>query len=295
MIFLIASSIATTLYGDIAEAYLDASVGYRRDHLSAEIYSFDENNLTISKDHLTAKDLSLYQVGGKGLIGVCDCFVRGEGYWGFSGDGVYREASQKAQKFLFKSKGNLHHGITKDFIVGAGFFLSCLVPFEMGPVAGWSYQSQEFKVKKGRLSQDDGGRGFRYSNHWQGPWLGVDAKFDCFFFTARSGYSYHWAKWNAHWSLKNRRDQRFTFQENSKSSDANGQVLYADLFWGFCPFINFGLGLKWQQWQAKKGRKKSLKSEKIGIVNDKVKIAKDQIQDAKWESCSVSLDLGISF
>lgn len=295
-ILLIAISIVSTssLQARLAEAYFDASGGYRKDKLSAEIHSFDKQNMLIVKDHLKARDLTLYQVGGKGLIGICDWFVRGEGYWGWSDKGMYSDASRMAKRYLLKRKAHLHHGKTKDFTIGAGYFLNfCFL--ELGPVAGWSYQSQEFKVKTARfITLDEEGSerskntGFRYSNHWKGPWLGVDAKFDLCGFELRSGYSYHWAKWNANWSLKNRAKQKFTFQDNHKSSDAHGQVAYLDFFWGFCPMVNLGVGLKWQQWQGKKGRKKPLESEKTEAVSD-------QVQHARWESFTVSLNLGISF
>ncbi|MBA3603117.1 MAG: hypothetical protein H0W50_05640 [Parachlamydiaceae bacterium] len=285
---------ATSLQGDLAEAYFDVSAGYRRDKLSADIHSFDTQNTQISRDQISVKDLDLFQIGGKGFAASCDWFVRGEAFWGWSDNGKYKAAS-KVRKHLFsKSTAHLNHGKTKDFSLGVGYFLSLCAPFEIGPVAGWSYQSQEFNVKKAHFLNLDEGYDpnsrahFEYNNHWKGPWLGADAKFNLLGFDLRAGYSYHWANWNAKWSMKNRSEERFTSQDSRKSSNAHGQVAYLDFFWGFCPFIDFGVGLKWQQWQVKKGKKKS-------VETPETQVARNQIQNAKWESFTVSLDFGISF
>lgn len=286
---------AFPLHADYAEAYLDASGGYRRDTLSAEIHSFNSHNILISKDMLNAKDLSLFQLGGKGLIGICDFYVRGEAFWGWSDKGKYKSVSKLTERVFTKSKSHLHDGKTKDFSVGIGYFFPFCAPLVIGSVGGWSYQSQEFKVKKARfITQADGSsdasrkESFEYNNHWQGPWLGIDSKFRCLGFDLRAGYSYHWAKWDATWSLKNRSAQKLISGSNRKSADAHGQVAYLDFFWGFCPFIDFGVGFKWQQWQAKKGKKKSLEV-------DELQIARDQLHGAKWESFTASVDLGVSF
>jgi hypothetical protein len=84
-----------------------------------------------------------------------------------------------------------------------------------------------------------------------------------------------------------------SFSEKRKSSDAHGQVFYVDLLWGFCPFVEMGVGFKWQRWEAKKGKGEKVPayvptgSRDLNVV--------DRVKHATWSSYVISVYLGVAF
>jgi hypothetical protein len=203
--------------------------------------------------------------------------------------------SKFLQEPKLASKGQLHKGRTKDFTVGGGYYLSFCGLFDIGPAGGWSYQYQELTVRHARCqgSLDLSLDGLQFSNRWQGPWAGVDAKLHFCGFELRGGYEYHWAKWRGHWFLKDPEICDVSFSESCESTHVNGQAVYLDAVWQLLPFVELGLGLKWQRYQAKNGKEKS-KSQSFEHAFTGWR-AGDKVKHATWESYAISLLLGVSF
>lgn len=284
---------------DIASGYLDVVNTYRHDKISAHINTYNYEKVSVGSASINLKDISLYQLGVKGQLVACNLFTRGEAYWGWSDNGSYRENSTIWNGSQYGSKARLHKGETRDFTVGAGYYLPSCGILNIGPSGGWSYQSQQFTVHRARYLDypDDLLNGLQFKNVWQGPWAGVDAQMDLCGFDLRAGYSYHWATWEGKWHQKAKGydwqgDENLGFSEKCKTSDARGQVAYLDLMWGLCPCVELGLGFKWQRWEAKNAKQRHGKPDHCEEEydwrdSDKVK--------TDWESYAVSINVGVSF
>lgn len=279
---------ASPLEADLFEAYCDLNAGYRRDSLSTVIKSEDS-----TQNRLKVNDLSLFQLGGKGQLMLCSAFVRGEAYWGWAGNGDYHKATRLASSYTkLKTKSHLRDGRTKDFTALAGYYFSpCwLLDVAVAPTVGWSYQSQEFKIRKVKVENlsDFSLRGIRYNNYWQGPCAGVDARLDFCGFRIRGSYAYHWATWHAKWHLKDHHEIEFT--ESGKSTNAHGQVISLDFLAPLLfPCMEVGVGFKWQKWRAHNGKGKIV----LPCAEHHKKDSK--VKKTCWESYVVSLDLGLIF
>lgn len=289
-ILALAIVVSPLLKGDLFEFNLDLLNGYRHDTLSTHVNVFNHQGELIVQDHLKARNLSLYQLGGKAFFEAFGVFARGEGYWGWSDQGIYRECSRIVrQNPPTKSKANLHKGRTRDFTIGGGYLFSYCGLLSIGPAGGWSYQYQQFKINRANIKHTNYSlRGLQYSNHWQGPWAGIDARADLCAFAIRAGYEYHWAKWNSKWAIKDAEDVSFAVVNKQSCSNAHGNVAYADVIWTFCPFIELGVCFKWQQWIVKNSKKKP----SIGDFDPR-NIGK--VKNADWTSYSISFALGVAF
>lgn len=276
------------LSANLFEAYCDINAGYRQDSLSTVINSSSKNDENSTQNRLKVRDLSLFQLGAKGQLTLCNAFLRGEAYWGWAGNGIYRTGTRLASRYTkVKKKTDLHHGRTKDFTALTGYFFSFCGLFSIAPTGGWSYQSQQFKIKKVQIENFSSRslNDVQYNNYWHGPCLGVDARMDFCGFRMRSGYTYHWAAWHAKWHLKDHDDAHFT--ESGKSRKAYGQVVYLDILTPLFPFVEGGVGFKWQKWRAEHGK---------GKLSESGHHRKDsKVKRSCWDSYVVSLDLGIIF
>ncbi|MBA3238133.1 MAG: hypothetical protein H0T62_07275 [Parachlamydiaceae bacterium] len=281
---------ASPLQAELCEAYFNLDAGYRRDSLSTVINSTTLNDEITTQNQLKVKDLTLFQLGCKGQLLLCDAFVRGEAYWGWAGNGIYHKATRISSNYTkLNTKTHLHNGRTKDFTLLAGYYFSLCGLLDLAPVGGWSYQSQEFKIKKVQINNfsRDSLQGAQYSNYWQGPCVGVDARLDLCGFRMRGGYTYHWATWHAKWILKDQYEM--SFSESGKSSSAHGQVVHLNVLMPIFPCVEAGVGFKWQKWRAQSGKGKIV----LPVAGHQKKNSK--VKHSCWDSYVVSLDLGIIF
>lgn len=289
---------------NIVGAYVDLVNSYRQDKIFAHLNTYDGYHNLIEENHINMKNISLYQIGAKGQVVACNLFARGEAYWGWSDNGNYRESSNIWNGYPSKSKARLHHGRTRDFTVGGGYYLPTCGLFNLGPSGGWSYHSQEFTVHRARIQgyTDDLLNGLQFHNTWQGPWAGVDAQIEFCGFELRGGYSYHWANWQGKWHLKAKGydwqgNENLGFSEKCKCSDVRGQEAYIDVLWSLCPCVELGLGFKWQRWEGKNGKQKHRKINCMPCYETQMAVWRetDKVKNVTWESFTVSLDLGIVF
>lgn len=291
--FVVLSTLAPNhVSGELVGAYFDITNGYRQDNFSTKLLTTNVANSFREENKLKIDNVAIYQLGGKAEIDLCGFFARGEMYWGWSDSGKFKEASRFFNEKPSKSKAGLRKGRTKDYVVGGGYYLS-FCGFEIGPSGGWSYQYQSFKVKNARFQgvPDPLLNGLQFSNTWEGPWAGVDARWDFCGFQVRSGYSYYWATWKGKWLLRDNKHEGVSFTETCKGNDAYGQSAYIDTVWNLLPFVELGLSFKWQQWIARKGKEKISKFDKMAQGWK----MPDRVKHATWDSYAVSLILGVNF
>ena len=250
---------------------VDLTNGYRQDKLACLINTFDPAGTFIGSDNLTAHNMSIYQLGLKARYEQCGILVRADGDYGWGNDGHYHETFHDAvTQTITDTTAKLHHVNVQDGTVGAGYLFNLndcgcgmyginLDGVAIGPVAGWSYARQQFKLKNTFTNGvfDPVVNGVKYTERWQGPWLGVDATGAFCNYVLRTGYEYHWATWHATWTLPGP-DTIGAFSDRRHANDAWGQVAYLDGRWYFCSGWNVGFGAKFQFWKARTAMKDQL-------------------------------------
>ena len=137
-----------------------------------------------------------------------------------------------------------------------------------------------------------------YHTRWNGPFVGFDFdyRFGCgceanweLFGT----YEFHWAQYHArgHWKL--RPDLIDGFRHHSKN--AYGNVFDIGIKWDFCECWTLALKGEFQWWWADHGRDRAKIAEfSRGDVKTDC-FTKIPLRDIKWDSASVSIDVGMVF
>jgi len=271
---------------------LDITNGYRRDDLSCLIHVFDPPDTFQFADDLHIKDISIYQVGLKGKWLFNNWQFHLEGDCGWANSGNYEEAGTATI-----SRAHVHHGQVKDLIIGFGYLFPICWNLRIGPVAGWSYNSQKIKIHHAETGDlpDPILNHLRYRNRWQGPWVGINTKFHicpCNLGIS-GGYEYHWADWHATWRLHGPDVPGVAFSDKRHSNDAHGQVVYLDARWNFWYCWNVGFGLKYQTFRAVNGRERPFAGSfaAVGLSSTEV----DKVKHATWRSWAATLDVGYTF
>lgn len=270
---------------------LDITNGYRRDKLDCLINSFDPPDTFQNRDDLEIKDISIYQVGLKGKWLFNNWQFHLEGDCGWANSGNYRESDGSVVK------ARVHHGQVKDLIFGFGYLFPIYCSWRVGPVVGWSYNSQKIRIHDAEI---DGIpvpflNHLRYRNRWQGPWVGVNTKFHicCWNLGISGGYEYHWADWRATWHLRGPDIPGEAFSDKRSSNNAHGQVVYLDARWNFWYCWNVGFGVKYQTFRAVNGRERPLDGSFVEIDLSNTRV--DKVKDANWQSFAATLDFGYTF
>lgn len=283
-------------YSDGPRIDIDLSMGYRNDELTTKIKEFNHVDTSAFKDTLKGRNLSLFEVGGKGRGLFGDWLVRGSAYYGWVTHGKYKERLINSSGERIRINGDANQGHTKDGLVGLGYMIPVACNFWIGPVAGWSYDQQHLKVrhtkKNGLL--DPLLSGLSYSMQWNGPWIGADMMLQTREVLLSAGYEYHWAHWHGQYKFKEFKNHS-KMSLSGKSKDANGYVAYVEGRWNFSDCWNVGLGLKYQYWNASKGR---LNQHGQWFDNDNADSFKNtvaRVHDAKWTSLAATVDVGFTF
>lgn len=258
--------------------------GYRFDRITNETGIQFPNNFEMFDYSTIAKNLQVFEVGGKGLIAFdSHWYARGFYYYGWIVDGDFSEPSLKG-----KQNGN-----TQDGLGGFGYLAPINQTCSLGFLGGWAFDEQETILREASLNPFNG---LKFTSIWNGPWLGLD-------FYARNrngflfnlGYEFHGANWRGSWLLEHH--SSLAYSDQRRGGIAFGHVVYADFLWFInCHFL-IDLEVKYQNW--------SLQS--VGIVNSSGSVpfssspvcgpvcATTFVKEATWESIGVSLNLGYSF
>ena len=268
---------------------------YRHDLIQSLIYAYNPPGTLVLTDDLKARNLCMYQFGGKVWFKTCGWVTRFEGDYAWGNKGKYRDTvTQEPSGIESVQTSDVCKVRAKDFSFGTGYLFICLNPcFSLGPVGGWSFNQQKFHtgsalvdgVFSPALSR------LTYSNQWKGPWLGVDAVWHSSCFDLYTGYEFHLGKWHASYELARRDVQGGPFSDNRRSDSAHASVFYIDGKYRFCGWT-LGVGFRFANWRATHGCETPSHTSfaNLGLPNEE-----DKVKHARWRTYTVSLDMGYFF
>lgn len=272
----------------------DALIGYRRDEITTLINAYDPTEVFLLSDRLEAKHISVYEVGLKGKASILGLTAKGFVTAGRIHNGKYRDRVEGVEISDSYTRAEIYKGHTRDASAAAGYLLS-LCNCYAGPIGGWSYHSQEIKIRDAITNRSVNNvlNGLTYKTCWQGPWLGVDAGCSLCNFSVSGGYEYHWAKWRGNWELSGPDVFGGSYSDRRKADHARGQVAYLDINYFFWNCFTIGLEAKYQYWKAKDGEEvpKAGSFEAVGLNDTEV----DKIPKATWKSWELQLCVGYHF
>jgi hypothetical protein len=156
----------------------------------------------------------------------------------------------------------------------------------------------EYSSSYSSSSHSHNKRHSKYHTRWDGFFLGFDFdyRFGCGCaadWELFGAYEFHWAEYHAkgHWHL--REDISDGFHHRVK--DAYGHVFDIGVKWDFCECWTLALKGEFQWWWADRGhdRAKFVKNREGNVHTDCFMTI--PLHDVRWESASVSLDLGMVF
>lgn len=277
----------------------DFFAGHRWDEVTTLIKAYDPPGTEIFTDDLKIKDLSIYEIGLKGRGLYCNILVRGAASYGWVNHGKYDEDTHD---IVFdtreESTAHANSGHTKDATIGIGYLFPLACNAWMGPVAGWTYHQQHFKMSDGETDdiEDSILDDLTYTTQWNGPWIGVDMLYQRCNFLFALGYEYHWAHWKASWDLDGPDISGIdgvAFSDRRKGKHGHGNHVYLDGQWNFFPCWYVGLGFKFDYWTVHNGSEhpKNGSFADVGLSNSE----RDKVRNASWRSYGITLDLGYTF
>lgn len=284
---------------------VDFTNGYRCDRFTTLIFSFNPPQTKIARDKLQARHIQMYQVGLKSDWTLCHWLIRAEADYAMGGNGKYREISNPVplvtQTSITRIQANIYKARAQDYSFGLGYLFPFFTYFfpvyqdvHLGPVAGWAYDHQSFKIRHAKSNGANAPylNGLKYTNLWQSPWLGVDAVFKTCNLVVKVGFEYHWGHWRAKWKLAGP-DVPQAFSDRRHSNRSRGHVYYATAKWDIWPHWSLGLGCKYQWFKAFHGREMPLAGSfaAVGLSNTQV----DRVQSGIWSSFAGTVNLGYSF
>lgn len=237
------------------------------------------------------RDINSYQIGGRGLLSFCGCtFLKGEGHYGWTGQGSYSEGG-----FFGNTSGHTYDG------KGAlGYYISMAPSIWIAPVIGYSYDALNLKGKD--IHTDINSCRFHLSDinahqRFHGPFIGFDALFEiCGCYDFVFGYEFHFAKWHGQRLIDGREYDDSTlfglttaFSNKRTINNVYGQVLTFDLGYELCDCWRLGLNLKYQFYEGESGKYKQTKRPILPLIT----YAK--IDGLRWLSFASTVTLGTTF
>ena len=276
------------------EASLDAVGGYRYDTLSTEIYVDLPEGTRFGTDNLRGRNLSVFEVGFKGevLLGQ-NWFVRFDGETGYFDHGRYYD-QQVFAGVRSESKALIKDGNTLDGTI-AGGYVFCFHPnFLIGPVVGWSYDSQRINMSHATSDgiADTTLDGLNYKMWWQGPFLGLETHFYFIGLAITAAYEFHFSDWHAKWTLAGPDVFGGSFSDVRHASNSYGSVVFVDATYRMCGWLDLGMGMKYQNYWAWKGRV-TPQAGSFAAIGDPAESAR--IHNATWRSIEFTLRAGVHF
>lgn len=274
--------------------------GYRNDKIETLINAYDPADTFILSDGLTAKNISVFEVGAIAKMSLCNTWlIRGFADYGWITNGNYKEVSTAPGFPEFISKGTVDKGHTQDYSIGLGYLFpldncfswifSCFPNINIGPIGGYSYHSQ--KLTMGTIFtdgvEDSILTDLQYHMRWNSPWLGGDLIVNFNYFKLHCGYEFHWSHWHAEWLLDGSDVFGGAFSDKRKSTHSHANVFFIDTTYQFSPCGEFFLSFKYQHWKAGDGIEVPLAGSfaAVGLNDTEV----DKVPKALWESYEVKI------
>ncbi|MBS4162861.1 Uncharacterized protein PRO82_000138 [Candidatus Protochlamydia amoebophila] len=261
--------------------------GYRSDSLNTQRKFLKAYESSFSNDQLKLRSISLYQVGFKANLCLLSLFVHLDADYAWAGSGGWKEIQHLYSQQHARFESSKLKGMTKDAILGVGYQFN-LIPFyrliTLRPMLGWSYHEQHFKTShlKARINDVSKTANLGYSNHWEGPWAGINLKGFLDEFSIDLGYEYHWGNWQSKKNIHGLQALKDQLARKGWSKHTHGQVFYIDATWHFNLCWYIGLGLKLQEWKV---AQEKLKSPNESVLNEKS-------HHTAWQSFAATIDIG---
>jgi len=271
---------------------LSLSTGYRVDDLSWNIAGNNNNPNVLSE--LTWSDLEILQatLTGRALVNEW-LYLRGSfGYgYAYSGDNQDSDyAGNDRTREFSRSSNSADCSRVLDAAMGLGYQFSFLSGrFRLSPLFGYSYNSQDLKLKDGfQVIATPGvtppvgpiqGLDSAYDASWVGPWLGIDLSFAVSERVTLFGtFEYHWATFDAEGYLNLRSDLA---HPTSFDQDADGKGFLVAL--GAEYFLtgpwSLNMAFTYQQWSTDAG------VDRLYYANGSV--AETRLNEVEWNSFSL--------
>lgn len=276
------------------DASIDLTGGYRYDKLTASVHVFDPPDNLVLTDNLKINGLNIYEIGVDGRILVCrQWFVRIFGTFGRENNqGRYAETVTALGIGEATTYSKVRNANTSDFSIGGGYLFPCGCGVGVGPSVGWSYDYSRIKMGNAFTggTADPVLDRLSYKTRWQGPWVGVEAQYNCYNSWVALGYQYHWSHWHASWRLSGPDIPDVAFSDRRKCNGAFGNVIFLDGAYGFCDTWEIALCLKAQYWKANDGK---IKPRSRSIVFGPGEVNK--LHSATWHSYEALAMIGYHF
>jgi hypothetical protein len=199
---------------------------------------------------------------------------------------VKRFDTEGAEKVLLSNVSSRTKGNVYDLSGALGYqFNWCCYQYALTPMAGYSYNYQRLKNNNYRdqLNPENAelqNLDNRYTYRWQGPWIGVGARFQptCEW-QLYAEYAYHWSR------VKASVNEVFLLGESGatlKARRAQGNEVTVGTSYVFCNSWSLGLKFNYKHFFGKKG--------KISTSDTCV-----NLKGLKWTQYNGTVDLGYSF
>lgn len=180
---------------------LGAGYTYRHDSLE---YKLKNTCFGINSER-DFKNININQFTAYGKCLTRDHFyMRGYGDYGWVDKGSTTEKSSFDSIMTFEHKGCVSEVCTYDVSLAVGYqFDFCTTNFRVAPLFGYSWHVQYFRSHDDKIVYDTEYNlpgctelDFKdsYKPNWFGPWVGVDAEYDCYCnWSILVSLEYHWA------------------------------------------------------------------------------------------------------
>lgn len=314
---------AFAFWPEAADSNFEVGVGYRRDNFEWETRADDSSSESSIigdgfRSKLHWKDLNIWQIQASGKYVTCDnLYFRGYFDYGWVTDGKVRNdneilvdsvtapdsfTSVSFDNESSKTKGG--HVYDVNLAIGYQFRL-CDNSFAITPVLGYAWNGQHLDFKRGDESTtaDDTSSSSsssvnnlhsKYKARWNGPFIGLDFDYRfCCEWSLYATYEFHWARYHARGDWNLRTDLLDGFEQHS--DEAHGSLGLIGIRWDFCECWTASIEGRFQCFTAKHGKDKAKIAElSAGDIETRCFLY-TPTRDIKWDSASISLNVGMMF
>lgn len=300
--------------------------GYRHDEYRTKYTNYFDN-FAFLKDVVQIKNLDIGTFGASGRLYAPhhdDCFpgplsnfyIGGFAQLGWGArETMRREVSVPFDIIQDFARAKMNWARTYDYQVGLGyvFDLACWfnpcstfdwVAMGLGFSGGYSYDRQDIKFRNGTselnifnagitLDPDPLYNGLKYSQSWQGPWVGVELIYTKRDWTFVGGYEYHFKnRYLLTWDVPdNLFAQLEDYSDRRKGNQGHANVAYFSMYDRLCDGFIIGITVKYQNWDSGHYHRKP----KSGTFADHLDPTTKSTGHTVWRALGVTGNFGYSF
>ena len=283
MVFALSAKASCTEFS----SYLDFDTGYRWDRISNRATLGGQTVLRSSTQEM--KKINSYQIGGK-LWLFCNCaFIKGEGHYGWVGEGDYSEGG-----FFGDIKGNTYDGK-----IALGNYYHLAKAVWASPTVGYSWDGLNIKAED--IHTQINGVNYNLNDikvdqRFRGPFIGFDIIYQAYNFDFAFNYELHFANWHGDRIIQGRQygnsplfGLTTAFSNKRHVKTVYGQVFNMNLGYTFCNCWRVGLDLKYQFYYGDSGKYRQTKRPILPLV------FYAKVDGLRWLSFAATVTLGRNF